>query len=496
KVGVCLAASGSGAINLVTALAAAAMDSVPIVAITGQVARQVIGSDAAEEADIQGITMPVTKHNYLVQTAAEVPRVLAEAFHLAATGRPGPVLVDIPKDVLRAQIPFAWPPTLDLPGYRPTLHPHGKQIREAARLIAVARKPVFYVGGGVLSAGAAEGLRALAELADVPVVTTLTAQGAFPDSHRQHLGMPGRYGTVAAVYALQKADLVVALGARFSDQVTGRPDSFAPAAAVVHADIDPAEIGKNRAVDVPIVGHARHVVDELIAAVTVERSAASVGDRTQWWAQLDDLRRRYPAGHDEPADGALAAPYVVKRLGEIAGPDAVYVAGGGRPQLWAAQFISYDKPRSWLTSGGLGTTGYAVPAALGARVGRPESVVWAIDGAGGFQATSQELAACAAEGVPIKVALLNDGTAEKAGRRIPDFAMLAEALGCTALRCETAADVDKTIEAAMAVTDAPVVVDFLVGADVMGWPAVSAGTSDDEIMFARGMRPAFDEDDV
>jgi acetolactate synthase-1/2/3 large subunit len=496
KVGVCLAASGSGATNLVTPLAGAAMDSVPIVAITGQVARQVIGSDAAQEADIQGITMPVTKHNYLVQTADELPRVLAEAFHLAATGRPGPVLVDIPKDVLAAQATFAWPPTLDLPGYRPTLHPHGKQIREAARLIAAARRPVFYVGGGVLAAGAAEGLRALAELADVPVVTTLTARGAFPDSHRQHLGMPGRYGTVAAVYALQKADLIVALGARFSDQVTGRLASFAPDAAVVHADIDPAEIGKNRAVDVPIVGDARHVVDELMAAVTVERSSASVADRTQWWAQLDDLRRRYPLGHDESADGALAAAYVVERLGEIAGPDAVYVAGGGQPQLRAAQFIAYDKPRSWLTSGGLGTTGFAVPAALGARVGRPDSVVWAIDDDEGFQATAQELAACAAEGIPIKVALLNDGTAERAGRRIPDFAMLAEALGGTALRCATAADVDKTIEAAMAVTDAPVVVDFMVGADAMAWPAVSAGTSDDEIMVARGMRPVFDEDDA
>ncbi|MFI6228012.1 acetolactate synthase large subunit [Micromonospora echinospora] len=516
RVGVCMATSGPGATNLVTPIADAYMDSVPMVAITGQVARPAIGTDAFQEADIQGITLPITKHNFLVQTPEEIPRVLAEAFHLAATGRPGPVLVDIPKDVLQAQTTFTWPPTLDLPGYRPTLHPHGKQIREAARLMTNARRPVLYVGGGVLKAGATEGLRRLAELTGIPVVTTLMARGAFPDSHEQHLGMPGMHGTVAAVYALQKSDLIVALGARFDDRVTGRLDSFAPGAAVVHADIDPAEIGKNRAADVPIVGDARHVIDELIGAVTVEHAAGRTAELTDWWAQLDDLRGRYPLGYDEPADGTLAPQYVIKRLGEIVGPDAIYVAGVGQHQMWAAQFISYEKPYTWLNSGGAGTMGYAVPAAMGAKVGQPDTVVWAVDGDGCFQMTNQELATCALEGIPVKIAIINNGNLGMVRQwqtlfygerysntelgthkhRIPDFVKLAEALGCVGLRCENAADVDKTIEAAMAIDDAPVVIDFVVGKDAMVWPMVAAGTSNDEIMFARGVRPAFDEDDV
>ncbi|MFD0819152.1 acetolactate synthase large subunit [Micromonospora zhanjiangensis] len=516
RVGVCIATSGPGATNLVTPIADAYMDSVPIVAITGQVASPTIGSDAFQEADIQGITLPITKHNYLVQTAEEIPQVLAEAFHLAATGRPGPVLVDIPKDILQAQTTFSWPPTLDLPGYRPTLHPHGKQIREAARLMTTARRPVLYVGGGVLKAGATEALRKLTELTGNPVWTTLMARGAFPDSHPQHLGMPGMHGTVAAVYALQKADLIVALGARFDDRVTGKLDSFAPGAAVVHADIDPAEIGKNRHADVPIVGDARHVIDELIAASASEQAAGRIGDRTDWWAQLDDLRNRYPLGYDEPADGTLAPQYVIKRLGELVGPDAVYVAGVGQHQMWASQFISYEKPQTWLNSGGLGTMGYAVPAAMGAKVGLPGTTVWAIDGDGCFQMTNQELATCALEGIPIKVAVINNGNLGMVRQwqtlfygerysntdlgthkhRIPDFVKLAEALGCVGLRCENADDVDKTIEAAMAIDDAPVVVDFVVGKDAMVWPMVAAGTSNDEIMFARGVRPTFDEDEI
>jgi len=519
KVGVCIATSGPGATNLVTPIADAYMDSVPIVAITGQVPSSAIGSDAFQEADIQGITLPVTKHNYLVQNAEEIPRVLAEAFHLAGTGRPGPVLVDIPKDVLQAQTTFTWPPALDLPGYRPTLHPHGKQIREAARLIAGAQRPVLYVGGGVLKAGACEGLLRLAELTGIPVVTTLMARGAFPDSHPQHLGMPGMHGSVTAVYGLQKADLLVALGARFDDRVTGKLDSFAPGAAIVHADIDPAEIGKNRAADVPIVGDARYVIEELIAAVeSGVGGTAPAGTRpyAQWWAQLNDLRERYPLGWEEPSDGTLAPQYVLKRLGEIAGPDAIYVAGVGQHQMWASQFISYEKPNTWLNSGGLGTMGYAVPAAMGAKVGRPDTTVWAIDGDGCFQMTNQELATCALEGIPIKVALINNGNLGMVRQwqtlfygerysntdlgthkhRIPDFVKLAEALGCIGLRCENAADVDKVIEAAMAINDAPVVIDFVVGKDAMVWPMVAAGTGNDEIMFARGVRPAFDDDDL
>ncbi|KOX14273.1 acetolactate synthase large subunit [Micromonospora profundi] len=516
KVGVCMATSGPGATNLVTPIADAYMDSVPMVAITGQVARPSIGTDAFQEADIQGITLPITKHNFLVQNADEIPQVLAQAFHLASTGRPGPVLVDIPKDVLQASTTFAWPPTLELPGYRPTLNPHGKQIREAARLMAAARRPVLYVGGGVLKAGATDGLRRLAELTGIPVVTTLMALGAFPDSHPQHLGMPGMHGTVSAVYGLQKADLIVALGARFDDRVTGKLDSFAPDAAIVHADIDPAEIGKNRHADVPIVGDARHVIDELIAAVTVERSAGKTTDLADWWTQLDDLRNRYPLGYDEPADGTLSPQYVIKRLGEIVGPDAIFVAGVGQHQMWASQFISYEKPYTWLNSGGLGTMGYAVPAAMGAKVGKPDTVVWAVDGDGCFQMTNQELATCALEGIPVKIAVINNGNLGMVRQwqtlfynerysntelgthkhRIPDFVKLAEALGCVGLRCESPDDVDKTIAAAMEINDAPVVIDFVVGKDAMVWPMVAAGTSNDEIMFARGVRPAFDEDDI
>jgi acetolactate synthase-1/2/3 large subunit len=514
KVGVCIATSGPGATNLVTPIADAYMDSVPMVAITGQVARPAIGTDAFQEADIQGITLPITKHNFLVQTAEEIPQVLAEAFHLAATGRPGPVLVDIPKDVLQAPTTFSWPPSLDLPGYRPTLHPHGKQIREAARLIAEARRPVLYVGGGVLTAGATDGLRKLAEVTGIPVVTTLMALGAFPDSHPQHLGMPGMHGTVPAVYALQKADLLVTLGARFDDRVTGKLDSFAPDAKVVHADIDPAEIGKNRHADVPIVGDARHVIDELIAAVS--GASAGPGAYQAWWSTLNELRERYPLGYDEPTDGTLAPQYVIERLGKLAGPDTIYVAGVGQHQMWASQFISFEKPGTWLNSGGAGTMGYAVPAAMGAKVGRPDITVWAIDGDGCFQMTNQELATCALEGIPIKVAVINNGnlgmvrqwqTLFYEGRysntelgthkhRIPDFVKLAEALGCIGLRCESKDDVDKTIQAAMEINDAPVVIDFTVGKDAMVWPMVAAGTSNDEIMFARDVRPTFDEDDL
>ncbi|MEU4422685.1 acetolactate synthase large subunit [Actinoplanes sp. NPDC024001] len=514
KVGVCIATSGPGATNLVTPIADAYMDSVPIVAITGQVGRPYIGTDAFQEADIQGITLPITKHNFLVQHPEELPRILAEAFHLAATGRPGPVLVDIPKDVLQAQTTFSWPPTLDLPGYRPTLHPHGKQIREAARLIAQAKRPVLYVGGGVLKAGATDGLRKLAELTGIPVVTTLMGIGAFPDSHPQHLGMPGMHGTVPAVYAMQKSDLLVTLGARFDDRVTGKLDSFAPDAKIVHADIDPAEIGKNRHADVPIVGDARHVIDELIAAVSA--TAGGTAQYEAWWKTLDDIRERYPLGYDEPTDGTLSPQYVIERIGALVGPDAIYCAGVGQHQMWASQFIKYEKPGTWLNSGGAGTMGYAVPAAMGAKVAQPDTQVWAIDGDGCFQMTNQELATCALEGIPIKVAVINNGnlgmvrqwqTLFYDGRysntelgthkhRIPDFVKLAEALGCIGLRCESKDDVDKIIQQAMEINDAPVVIDFTVGKDAMVWPMVAAGTSNDEIMFARDVRPTFDEDDL
>ncbi len=515
RVGVCMATSGPGATNLVTPIADAYMDSVPLVAITGQVPTAAIGTDAFQEADIVGITMPITKHNFLVQSVEDIPRTIAEAFHLASTGRPGPVLVDIPKDVLTGRGTFpSWPPALELPGYHPTTRPHAKQVREAARLIASARRPVLYVGGGVLKARAAAELRVLAELTGIPVVTTLMARGAFPDSHPQHIGMPGMHGSVAAVTALQKSDLLICLGARFDDRVTGKLSSFAPGAAVVHADIDPAEIGKNRTADVPIVGDCRETIADLVVAVQEAYAAGTRADLTGWWRQVDGWRETYPLGYEQPEDGSLAPQYVIERIGKISGPETVVASGVGQHQMWASQFISYEHPYTWLNSGGAGTMGYAVPAAMGAKVGRPEATVWAIDGDGCFQMTNQELVTCAIEGIPIKVAVINNGNLGMVrqwqtlfydgrysntalqSKRIPDFVKLADAMGCVGLRCEKAEDVDATIEQAMAVDDAPVVVDFVVGEDAMVWPMVAAGTSNDEILAARDTRPVWGEDDV
>jgi acetolactate synthase-1/2/3 large subunit len=511
KVGVCMATSGPGATNLVTPIADAMMDSVPMVAITGQVTSAAIGSDAFQEADIRGITMPITKHNYLVTDPAEIPRSIAEAFHIASTGRPGPVLVDIAKDALQAMTTFEYPTTLSLPGYRPVTKPHSRQIREAARLIAASQRPVLYVGGGVIRAEASEDLRALAELTDIPVVTTLMARGAFPDTHRLHLGMPGMHGTVAAVGALQRSDLLISLGARFDDRVTGRLDSFAPDAKVIHADIDPAEISKNRHADVPIVGDCREVIVALTSAIRAEYDAGHRGDSAPWLAACQAWRDRYPLGYEEH-EAALSPQYAISRIGEIAGPEAVYVAGVGQHQMWAAQFIDYEHPRTWINSGGLGTMGFAVPAAMGAKVGRPDATVWAIDGDGCFQMTNQELATCALNGIPIKVAVINNSslgmvrqwqTLFYEGRysntdlhsaRVPDFVKLAEALGCVGLRCETAAEVDATITKAMEINDAPVVVDFIVNPDAMVWPMVPAGTSNDALQIARDLKPDFEDE--
>jgi acetolactate synthase-1/2/3 large subunit len=509
RVGVCMATSGPGATNLVTPIADAHMDSVPLVAITGQVPSANIGTDAFQEADIVGITLPITKHSFLVSQADEIARTVAEAFHIASTGRPGPVLIDITKDALQSATDFSWPVELNLPGYRPVSKPHAKQVREAARMLAEAKRPVLYVGGGVLKARATTEFRVLAELTEAPVVTTLMARGAFPDSHPLHLGMPGMHGTVSAVTALQKADLIVALGTRFDDRVTGKLSSFAPHAKVVHADIDPAEISKNRVADVPIVGDCREVIADLVVAVQAEHAAGRRGDYAGWWEQLNAWRRTYPLGYDLPKDGSLAPQQVIERIGRIAGPDAIYAAGVGQHQMWASQFISYENPYTWLNSGGAGTMGYAVPAAMGAKVGRPDKTVWAIDGDGCFQMTNQELATCAINDIPIKVAVINNGTlgmvrqwqtlfygkrysnTDLHSRRIPDFVKLAEAYGCVGLRCESPDDLDKTIEQAMAVDDAPVVVDFVVHQDAMVWPMVPAGVGNDEILAAQGVRPDF-----
>ncbi|MFJ4922570.1 acetolactate synthase large subunit [Streptomyces sp. NPDC088725] len=520
KVGVCMATSGPGATNLVTPIGDAHMDSVPIVAITGQVASKAIGTDAFQEADICGITMPITKHNFLVTKPEDIPRTIAEAFHIASTGRPGPVLVDISKDALQARTTFSWPPVLDLPGYRPVTKPHAKQIREAAKLIAQAKRPVLYVGGGVIKAGATAELKVLAELTGAPVTTTLMALGAFPDSHPLHVGMPGMHGAVTAVTALQKADLIVALGARFDDRVTGKLDSFAPYAKIVHADIDPAEIGKNRTADVPIVGDAREVLADLVQAVQVEHTEGNVGDYSLWWNDLNRWRETYPLGYSQPGDGSLSPQQVIQRVGQLAPEDTIFAAGVGQHQMWAAHFLDHEKPSTWLNSGGAGTMGYAVPAAMGAKAGQPGRTVWAIDGDGCFQMTNQELTTCALNNIPIKVAIINNGAlgmvrqwqtlfynqrysntvlhsstetegGPTGGTRVPDFVKLAEAMGCVAMRCESPDELDAVIAKANSINDRPVVVDFIVHEDAQVWPMVAAGTSNDEVMAARGVRPDF-----
>ncbi|HEV7146638.1 MAG TPA: acetolactate synthase large subunit [Pedococcus sp.] len=517
KVGVCMATSGPGATNLVTAIADAYMDSIPIVAITGQVSSASIGTDAFQEADIRGITMPITKHNYLVTDADQIPRVIAEAFHIASTGRPGPVLVDIAKDALQAKTTFAWPPKFDLPGYRPVARPHSKQIREAARLISEAKRPVFYVGGGVVRGRASEELRRFVELTQIPVVTTLMARGAVPDSHPLHLGMPGMHGSVAAVTALQKSDLLITLGARFDDRVTGQLSTFAPEAKVIHADIDPAEISKNRTADVPIVGDVKEVIGDLITAVTADHEAGRSGDYAAWREQTAGWKSTFPLGYTLPEGGQSVAPQqVIERIGAISGPESIYVAGVGQHQMWAAQFVQYERPNAWLNSGGLGTMGYAVPAAMGAKVAQPERTVWAIDGDGCFQMTNQELATCVINNIPIKVAIINNSSLgmvrqwqslfynerysntdlhTSVGSRIPDFVKLAEAYGCVGLRCERPEDVDTTIAKAMEVNDVPVVVDFVVHRDAMVWPMVPAGVSNDAIQVAKDTAPQWDREE-
>ena len=513
KVGVCMATSGPGATNLVTPLADANMDSVPMVAITGQVPSPSIGTDAFQEADIRGITMPITKHSFLVTNPDDIPRAIAEAFHLASTGRPGPVLVDVSKDALQGSTTFEWPTSLDLPGYHPVTRPHAKQIREAARMIIDAKAPVLYVGGGVMRAQASKALMRLAELTGIPVVTTLMARGAFPDSHPLHLGMPGMHGSVAAVGALQKSDLLITLGARFDDRVTGKLSTFAPDAAVIHADIDPAEIGKNRDADVPIVGDLAEIIPDLVTAIEAEYAAGRRGDYEAWWSVVGRWRETYPLGYDIPDDGSLSPQYVIERLGQISGPESIYAAGVGQHQMWAAQFVKYERPDSWINSGGLGTMGFAVPAAMGAKVGAPDRTVWAVDGDGCFQMTNQELVTCAINEIPIKVALINNSSlgmvrqwqtlfynsrysnTDLHSHRIPDFVKLADAYGCHGLRCESPEEVDATIEKAMGINDAPVVIDFVVHRDAMVWPMVAAGTSNDDIMVARSMAPQWGSDE-
>lgn len=515
NVGVCIATSGPGATNLLTPLADANMDSVPLLAITGQVASSVIGTDAFQEADIVGMTMPITKHSFMVRDPQEIPRCIATAYHIAKTGRPGPVLVDITKDAQQGMMDFSWPPKVEVRGYKPVVQGHIKQIREAAKLIAQAHRPVFYVGGGAVKANASQELMDLANTVEAPVVTTLTARDAFPDSHEQNLGMPGMHGTVPAVTALQKSDLLITLGARFDDRVTGVLESFAPGAKVIHVDVDPAEISKNRSADVPIVGDLKNVLPDLVEILGKDY-AQTLPDLSGWWTYLNKIREDYPLGYVKTEDGLGSPQYVLERISALTGSDAIYVSGVGQHQMWSAHFIKHEKPRHFINSAGLGTMGYSVPAAMGAQVGEPDKIVWAIDGDGCFQMTNQELATCVQNNIPIKVAIINnsslgmvrqwqnlfyDGrysnTHLKTGHgteRIPDFVKLAEAYGCAALRCESDDDVDETIRQALEINDRPVVIDFTVSPDAMVWPMVPSGVSNDLIQIAKNTSPDFGED--
>jgi acetolactate synthase-1/2/3 large subunit len=498
KAGVCMATSGPGATNLVTPLADAFMDSVPMVAITGQVPRPSIGNDAFQEADITGITMPITKHSYKVMDPAEIPTVIAEAFHIATTGRPGPVLVDIPKDVLQEQTSFEWPSAIDLPGYRPTPRPHARQIRAAADLIRNARRPVIYAGGGIIKGSASEELLRLAEATGAPVVTTLMARGAFPDMHPQCLGMPGMHGNYTAITALQRADLLITLGARFDDRVTGKLSAFAPDAKVIHADIDPAEIGKNRRADAPIVGDSKVVITELTKAVLRDVDHYGRTDLTAWWGQLAAWQREHPLRYEQADDGPIKPQFVIDRFDAALDGEGIVVTGVGQHQMWASQYIRRRHPNTFISSGGLGTMGFAVPAALGAKVARPDAQVVAIDGDGCFQMTAQELATASIEKIPMTIAILNnqhlgmvkqwqtlfyeERYSEVHLPQTPDYVKLVEAYGGVGLRATSPEEVEACIDKALGVDDRPCVIDFRVDPNEMCFPIVPAGMSNDDVI--------------
>ena len=516
KVGCAIVTSGPGATNTLTALADANMDSIPMVVISGQVGASLIGTDAFQEADIVGASMPLTKHAFLVTDATEIPSRLAEAVEIASTGRPGPVLVDVTKSAQTAQMDFSWPPAMDLPGYKEVAKPHKRQVRQAAEALLQAQAPVLYVGGGMIRSGATDDLARLVEETDAPVVTTLTARGAFPDSDSHTLGMPGMHGTVAAVGALQRSDLIVTLGARFDDRVTGNLDSFAPRAKIVHIDIDAAEISKNRFADIPIVGNLADALPMLVDEIVAMKKKDQGEDISGWWRYLNRLKDRYPMGWTKTEDGMMAPQEVLSRLSKIAGPDAIYVTGVGQHQMWSAQFIQSDKPRHFISSSGLGTMGFSIPAAMGAQVGKPNNVVWAIDGDGSFQMTNQELATCTVNNIPIKVCLINNSVLGMVrqwqslfydkrysnttlnpvdGEQIPNFEMLATAYGMAARTVRSIDEVDEAIAWAMSINDRPVLIDFRVSKDSMVWPMVAAGVSNDEIRYAKGMAPDWDVED-
>jgi acetolactate synthase-1/2/3 large subunit len=510
KPGVCMVTSGPAATNVVTPLCDAYMDSVPMVCITGQVPFASIGTDAFQECDTVGITRSVTKHNELITEAQDIPLMVRQAFHLATTGRPGPVLLDVPKDIVdpknpRSALEWYWPTddevAASLPGYRPTTKGHPKMIRQAAELILAARQPVIYAGGGILKARAAEALRELAELCDIHVVTTLMARGAFPDDHPLCLGMPGMHGNYTSVTAMQQSDLLIALGSRFDDRVTGKVDGFAPDAKVIHVDIDPAELGKVRRPDVPIVGDCRLVIEELITAIR-ELTAGGVAfpDRTAWKQTLSGWQEKFPLAYEQSEPGDLLKPqFVLERLRDSTPDDTIVASGVGQHQMWTSQYWKFNHPYTWVNSGGLGTMGFAVPAAIGAKVGRPDRMVWAVDGDGCFQMTAQELVTAASERIPVKIAILNNAYLGMVRQwqemfyderysevylspDLPDYKLWAEAMGCVGMRVESPDEVDAAIQKANEIDDRPVVIDFRTDAREKVYPMVPSGLSNDQIV--------------
>ena len=504
KVGVCLVTSGPAATNLVTGLTDAMMDSIPVLALTGQVASTAIGTDAFQEADVTGITMPITKHNELVRSADRIVDAIKEGYHIARTGRPGPVLIDLPKDILNAEVDFVWDPTVDLPGYKPTVRGHGRMVREAIAMIAEAERPVIYAGGGLVRAGADAELRAFAERLQLPVVTTLMARGVMPDSHELTVGMPGMHGHVAAVRAFQETDLLVVLGARFDDRVTGRLDAFAPLARVVHVDVDPAEIGKNRHADVPLVGDVKVVLEQFLAHIaSLEekgRIAEALPDTTAWRAHIQDMKVAHPLRCDQAETGVLKPQTAIRAIYERWGDEAVYVAGVGQHQMWSSQLIPYSRGRQWINSGGLGTMGFAVPAAIGAKVGLGRDVpVIAIDGDGCFQMTFQEIATAVQHDIPVVFCVINNGylgmvrqwqslfyddrrSQVELPQALPDLVLLAEAYGIPGYRVDRVEDLDAVLEKAAAITDRPVLVDLRVDPEEMVFPMVPSGASNDDLL--------------
>ena len=498
KVGVCIATSGPGATNLVTPIADAFLDSTPIVAITGQVPTHLIGTDAFQEADITGIVMPIVKHSFLVQRAEDIPKAIHEAFHIASTGRPGPVLVDIPKDLQLTEIDFAYDHEIDLIGYNSTFPEQLEGIEAAAELIARSRKPVLYVGGGIINGEACDDLILLAEALQIPVTTTLLAKGAFPDSHPLSVQMPGMHGSKYANWTIHRSDLLITVGARFDDRVTGKLDAFAPGAKIIHFDIDPAEVSKNRHADVALVGELRTTLPALRNAVTARAdNAARAEHQSEWLRDVQGWRRDNPFRYKKGAK--LKPEYVIEAFDKaLKGKDAIWVTGVGQHQMWAAQYLSIDGPRRWLTSGGLGTMGFGVPAAIGAQQGCPDAYVVNFDGDGCFQMTLQELATARCYDVPAIHAVMNNGWLGMVrqwqelfhGERysetnlfgtIPDFVLLAEAYGCLALRAETEAEVDAVIAEAIAARR-PTVIDFRIDHEEKVYPMVPAGAASHEMI--------------